>query len=135
MFDFVHKNKRLVQIILAVLIVPFAIWGLESYTRMGGGGDSVATVNGMEISQREFAEELRRQQEQMRRVFGGSVDPSVLDSPESRRAVLDGLIQQRLLAHEAARAHMVMSREAVIDAITSAPEFQEDGRFSSAKTM
>jgi peptidyl-prolyl cis-trans isomerase D len=132
-FDFVHRNKRLVQIILALLIVPFAIWGLESYTRMGGGGDSVATVNGMEISQREFAEELRRQQEQMRRVFGGSVDPSVLDSPESRRAVLDGLIQQRLLAHEALRAHMVMSREAVIDAITSAPEFQEDGKFSSAK--
>src|SRR5688572_19595573 len=100
---------------------------------MGGGRDSVATVNGMDISQREFGEELRRQQEQMRRVFGGALDPSVLDSPESRRAVLDGLIQQRLLAHETARAHMVMSREAVIDAITGAPEFQEDGKFSSAK--
>src|SRR5262245_33992802 len=87
----------------------------------------------MEISQREFAEELRRQQEQMRRMFGGAIDPGLLDSPESRRAVLEGLITQRLLASEAARAHMVMSREAVIDAITSAPEFQEDGRFSTAK--
>jgi peptidyl-prolyl cis-trans isomerase D len=90
-------------------------------------------VNGMEISQRQFGEELRRQQEQMRRMFGGAIDPAMLDSPESRRAVLEGLIAQRLLAAEAARAHMTMSREAVIDAITSAPEFQEDGKFSSAK--
>src|SRR5687768_5095273 len=87
----------------------------------------------MNIPQREFAEELRKQQEQLRRMFGGNVDPAVFDSPESRRAVLEGLIAQRLLAREAARAHMMMSREAVIDAITNAPEFQENGRFSAAK--
>ena len=133
MFDLVHKHKRIVQIILGLLIIPFAIWGLESYTQFGGGRDTVATVNGMDISQREFAEELRRQQEQLRRMFGGSIDPAALDSPESRRAVLDGLIAQRLLAREAARANMMMSREAVIEAITTAPEFQEDGKFSTAK--
>ena len=133
MFDLVHKHKRIVQVILGLLIIPFAIWGLESYTQFGGGRDAVATVNGMEISQREFAEELRRQQEQLRRMFGGSIDPAALDSPESRRAVLEGLIAQRLLAREAARANMMMSREAVIEAITSAPEFQEDGKFSTAK--
>ena len=69
----------------------------------------------------------------MRRMFGGAIDPALLDTPESRVAVLEGLISQRLLAREAARGHMIMSREAVIDAITSAPEFQEDGKFSTAK--
>src|SRR5919106_6550294 len=43
------------------------------------------------------------------------------------------MVAQRLLASEAARAHMYLSREAVIEAITSAPEFQEDGKFSTAK--
>ena len=133
MFDLVHKYKRVVQVILGLLVIPFAIWGVESYTTLRGGRDTVATVNGMEISQREFGEELRRQQEQMRRMFGGTIDPAMLDSPESRRAVLEALITQRLLASEAARAHMFMSREAVIDAITSAPEFQENGKFSTAK--
>ena len=133
MFDLVHKYRRVVQVILALLVIPFAIWGVESYTQFRGGRDAVATVNGMEISRREFGEELRRQQEQMRRVFGGQIDPAVLDSPESRRAVLEALINQRLLASEASRAHMFMSREAVIDAITSAPEFQENGKFSTAK--
>ncbi|HEV3009159.1 MAG TPA: SurA N-terminal domain-containing protein [Burkholderiales bacterium] len=133
MFDLVHKHKRIVQVILGLLVIPFAIWGLESYTQFGGGRETVASVNGMEISQRQFGEELRRQQEQMRRMFGGAIDPAALDSPESRRVVLEGLIAQRLLASEAGRAHMFMSREAVIEAITTAPEFQEDGKFSTPK--
>ena len=133
MFDLVTKNKRVIQVFLALIAITFATWGIESYTQFRSSRDTVASVDGMEISRREFAEELRRQQEQMRRMFGGAIDPALLDTPESRVAVLEGLISQRLLAREAARGHMIMSREAVIDAITSAPEFQEDGKFSTAK--
>ena len=133
MFDLVTKYKRVIQVFLGLIAITFATWGIESYTTFRSSRDTVATVNGMEISQREFAEELRKQQDQLRRMFGGGIDPALLDSPESRRAVLEGLIGQRLLAREAARAHMMMSREAVIDAITNAPEFQEDGKFSTAK--
>ena len=133
MFDLVQKNKRVIQVFLALIALTFATWGIESYTRFRGGRDSVATVNGLDISQREFQQELRRQQEQLRRMFGGAVDPAMLDSPEMRRSVLEAMIGQRLVASEAARAHMFMSREAVIEAITSAPDFQEDGKFSPAK--
>src|SRR5688572_23852226 len=132
-FDLVTKYKRVIQVFLGLIAITFATWGIESYTQFRSSRDAVASVNGMDISQREFAEELRKQQEQLRRMFGGNVDPAMFDSPESRRAVLESLIAQRLLAREAARAHMTMSREAVIDAITNAPEFQENGRFSAAK--
>ena len=133
MFDLVTKYKRVIQVFLGLIAITFATWGIESYTQFRSSRDTVASVNGMDISQREFAEELRKQQDQLRRMFGGGIDPAMLDSPDSRRAVLEGLISQRLLAREAARAHMMMSREAVIDAITNAPEFQENGRFSAAK--
>ena len=133
MFDLVHKYKRVIQVFLGLIAITFATWGIESYTQFRGGRDTVATVNGLDISQREFAEELRRQQDQLRRMFGGAMDPAMLDSPEMRRSVLEAMIGQRLVASEAARAHMFMSREAVIDAITSAPDFQEDGKFSPAK--
>jgi peptidyl-prolyl cis-trans isomerase D len=132
-FDLVQKYKRVIQVFLALIAITFATWGIESYTRFRGARDAVASVNGMEISQREFGEEIRRQQEQMQRMFGGAVDPSTLDSPETRRLVLESLISQRLIASEASRAHMFMSRDAVIDAITQAPEFQENGKFSPAK--
>ena len=133
MFDFVQKYKKFMQVFLGLIAITFATWGIESYTTMRGARDTVASVNGMEISQREFAEELRRQQEQLRRMFGGAIDQAMLDSPESRRAVLEAMIAQRVLASEAARSHLYMTREAVIEAITQAPEFQEDGKFSTAR--
>jgi peptidyl-prolyl cis-trans isomerase D len=132
MFDFVHKHRLVLQIFLGLIAITFATWGIESYTRYAGGRDSVASVNGSDISQREFDEQLRAQQESLRRVFRGQIDPAALDNPESRRAVLDQMISQRLVAIEAAKRNLFMSREAVIEAITQAPEFQENGKFSPA---
>src|SRR5215213_5408209 len=133
MFDFVHKNRRVVQIVIGLLAIPFAIWGLESYTRGGGGRDTVAKVNGLEITQRELDEQMNAQLDQVRRAFGAQVDPAALNTPEARRALLDSLIAQRLVTSEAGRRNLFMTKEAVIDAIAQAPEFQEDGRFSEAR--
>jgi len=132
MFDFVSRYKRVIQLFLGLIAVTFMTWGIESYTRFTGGRDTVATVGSMEISQREFAEQLRAQQERIKRMFGSAIDSAALDSAEARRALLDSMIGQRLLLGELARAHMLMSQEAVIEMITQAPEFQENGQFSAA---
>jgi len=133
MFNFVQKNRRVVQVILALLTIPFAIWGIESYTRVVTGRDAVAKVNGIEISRRELDEQMQVQLDQVRQAFGGQIDPAVLDTPEARRAVLDNMIAQRLVMSEAARRHLFMSKAAVVDAIAQAPEFQENGQFSPAR--
>ena len=133
MFDLVYKHKRIVQLMLALMTIPFAIWGIESYTRVSGGRDAVAVVNGIEITRRELDEQMASQLEQVRRAFGGQVDAASLDTPEARRAVLDGLIAQKLVLSEAGRRHLFMSKAAVIDAIAGAPEFQENGQFSAAR--
>jgi peptidyl-prolyl cis-trans isomerase D len=130
MFDFIQKHRRWAQVFLALIAITFATWGIESYTRFGGSRDTVASVNGLDISQREFSEQLRTQQDQLRRMFGGAFDVGAADTAETRRALLDSLIAQRLVASQAAKAHLFMSREAVIEAITQAPEFQENGQFS-----
>ena len=62
MFDFVHKKKRIVQIILALATLPFLFWGIESY-RSAGGEDYVASAAGEKISPQEFEQALRNQQE------------------------------------------------------------------------
>jgi peptidyl-prolyl cis-trans isomerase D len=133
LFDLVQKYKRVIQVFLGLIAITFATWGIESYTQFRGARDSVATVNGMDISQRELAERLREYQDRVRQQLGGRIDPAAVDTPEVRRALLEGLITERLVASEVARANMFMSREAVIDAITQSPEFQEDGNFSSSK--
>ncbi len=132
MFDFVQKHRRVAQIVLALIAITFATWGIESYTRYAGSQDTVAKVSGYEISEREFTEQLRAQQESIRRMFRGQIDPAALDTPEARRAVLDQMISQRAVFAEAAKRHLFLDRQAVIEAITGAPEFQENGKFSPA---
>ena len=53
--DFFQKYKRVAEVFLAIALT-FATWGNESCTQFRGARDSVATVNGFEISQREFRE-------------------------------------------------------------------------------
>src|SRR5712671_1354288 len=133
MFNFVEKNKRVIQIFLGLIAITFMTWGIESYTRQKGGADTVATVNGLTISQREFDEELRRQQDQLRRMFGRNFDPAILDTADSRRALLESMISQRLIASEAAKAHLAVGDEALLDLIHSVPAFQSEGKFSKAQ--
>ncbi len=134
MFDFVAKHKRLIQLVLALTMVPFAFFGLDYYTRATrGSADDPASVDGTPVTQREFSDELRRQQDQLRQVLGQNADPSVLDTPELRTAVLNSLVTQRLLTNEIANEHLYLSKSEVVAFILDAPEFQEGGKFSSER--
>jgi peptidyl-prolyl cis-trans isomerase D len=132
MFDLVTKYKRVIQVFLGLIALTFATWGIESYTRFRGAGDAVASVNGMKISQREFTDELRRQQDQVRQMFGRAIDPAALDTPESRRTLLDTLIAQRLVASAALKGNLIVTDETLRDTIQSIPAFQDSGQFSKS---
>ena len=133
MFDFVAKHKRILQIVLFLTIIPFAFFGMESYTRSIGGGRDVATVDGAAIAQREFAEEVRRQQDRLREVLGRGADLASFDTPEMRAAILESLISQRLVLAEVVNSRLAVSKEDVVAGILAAPEFQEGGKFSSER--
>lgn len=133
MFDFVHKNKRVIQVFLALIAITFMTWGIESYTRMQGGRDTVATVNGLEISSRELDDELRRRHDQLRQALGANYDPAQFEGPEMRRGLLESLVSQRLIASAAYSAHLTVTDEALIDSIHSIPAFKgPDGAFSKS---
>jgi peptidyl-prolyl cis-trans isomerase D len=135
MFDFVAKHKRLLQVFLVVAIIPFAFFGLESYTNTLTSSNDIAVVDGVSISTREFSEELRRQQDRMRQVLGDQADASILDTPEMRSAILDALISQQLVLNEIMSAKQVLPRDQVVASILAAPEFQDGGKFSSERYM
>jgi len=133
MFDFVHDNKRLVQIVLAFIILPFALWGVSSYDRSGNSADVVATVNGEKISQNEFENELHKQQDRMREQLGASYDPSMFDNPQMKRAVLDNLITQHLLIQDARSAGLTVPDEQVAQVIAGIQAFQVNGKFDKKR--
>ncbi len=126
MFDFVHKKKRVVQFILVLATLPFLFWGVESYR--SDGEDQIALVAGEKIQRQELDQAMRNQQESMR---GTGEDAP--DNPEVRSAVLDRLIQQRLLKQEAARIGLTVLDPQLVDVIQGIGAFQQDGAFSNKR--
>lgn len=130
MFEAVRKNKRISQVILAIIIVPFAFFGMDAYFSEAPGGSEVATVGGSKITVVEFDRALREQQDRLRELAGGQFDRALFESEAFRRSVLNGLINQRLLLMHAADNRMVITSQQLQEMIASLPAFQEDGRFS-----
>lgn len=134
MFDFVHRHRRMLQLILALIIIPpFAFFGVDSYLRSGDATAPVATVNGQSIGQQEFNVSLRERQEMMQNMSGGKMDPSMLDSPELRFAVAEGLVTQKLLLQQGSRSGLVATDQQLQGILGQAPAFQEDGKFSNER--
>jgi peptidyl-prolyl cis-trans isomerase D len=133
MFDFVHKNKRLVQFILALLVLPFAFVGVDSYVRNAGGEKDVATVGSESISPQDFENALRSQQQQMQRALGKSFDPAMFDNPEVRQQVLDGVVNQRLIQVTAQDMKLTAPDAQLRKVILDVPDFQDGGKFSETK--
>ena len=132
MFDFVHRKRRIVQIIMGLAVLPFLFWGLESY-QSNDGEDFVAVAAGEKIQRQEFDQAMRNQQESMRATLGENFKDSMLDRPEVRSAVLEGLIQQRLLKHEASDAGLAVLDQQLVEMIQNISAFQEDGKFSKQR--
>jgi len=135
MFDFVAKHKRVLQIILGITIIPFAFFGLQTYTKSFRGSDDVAQVDGTPVSKREFEDELRRQQDRLRAVIGPDADVSQFDTPEFRRNVLDALITRHLMLEQVATGRLAESRRQVVAQLLAAPDFQENGKFSQERYL
>lgn len=132
MFDFVHEKKRLVQIVLGLIILPFAFWGVDSYRRSGDVA-AVASVNGTKISQQEFDNSLRQQQDRLRQMMGDNFDARMFDKPEMKRAVLDNLVAQKLLIDQAKSVGLQVTDEQVAQVIGQIEAFQDGGKFDKTR--
>lgn len=131
MFDFIRTHQRLMQFVLLILILPsFALIGVSGYTNYVSGDHSLVEVGDTAITQQEFDEARRNQLQRMQASAGGAFDPSVLDTPEARRALLESLVERRLIINEATEERFSVSDTMLRQAIASIPELQEDGRFS-----
>lgn len=135
MLEIIRERAQglIVKIILGLITIPFALWGVDSYIRGGDKVDIVAEVNGQNITRQEFSRTLKEQQERMRGAMGERYDPAMLDRPEVRQSVLDGLVQQHLLAMEADRVGINLPDTLLASIIAEIPEFQQDDKFSQAR--
>jgi len=115
--------------IVILLIIPFALWGINQY--FGNGGKLVvATVNGEEISQQTHQREFYLQRDRMRQMLGAQYDPSVFDSKDFKLRILNKLIDQEILSQAADNFGYRVSDNMVAQIIQANESFQADGKFS-----
>ncbi len=133
MFDAVRNNKRIVQIFLGLITLPFAFWGVESYVRNSGAGNDVASVGDSKITVQQFELAMRERQDQMRQTLGASFRPEIMNTPEAKSSVLNSLVDQRLLLLEASKNRLLIDDNALRDVIGKIPALQDNGQFSMAR--
>lgn len=134
MLDFVRNNRRLMLLLLLVLVFPsFVFFGVESYSRFMDSSHDAAKVEGRAISVQEVDNVVRDQSERARQILGGSYDPRQFEGPEARKAVLDQLILQRVMASAVAREHLTVSDAKLYEEINSLPAIAQLPRKADGK--
>src|SRR5581483_9583010 len=131
MFDIVDKHKRAVQVVLALITLPFAFFGVDYYFRSGDTMPEVARVGDIKVTQVEFDEAMREQQERLRQQLGKNYDPAMFDSAEVRYGILEQVVNRKLLADRARKESLRVSDAQLQDVIAAMPVFQENGHFSA----
>ncbi len=111
------------KIILALIAIPFALWGVDSYLKDAGNSVAVATVGDRDITRQEFDQELRQLREQGRNT----------DAPQLRQAVLTALVNRSLELQQVEKAGLRVPDALVGELIRGAPMFLDNGQFSNPR--
>jgi peptidyl-prolyl cis-trans isomerase D len=132
MLETIRQLQRtwLAKLILVLITVPFALWGIDSYVRTDPKLEGVAKVGKVEINQNELNEAVRNQLEQYKRQFGDQIDVSTLDTPEFRKQILDSLVDQKLFAQVSEKSGATVSDAALRNKLAGELPFQREGKFS-----
>ncbi|GGY64614.1 SurA N-terminal domain-containing protein [Marinobacter zhanjiangensis] len=127
-----NAQGTIAKIIIAVLIVSLSIWGMDAIVGGFRGEPEVATVNGEEITEREYRRMVQiNTQQQLRQME--NPDPTLLDEDQIRKDVLESMIQAEVLAQEAGDQGLALNNASVDQLIVGMSQFQVGGEFSQQR--
>ncbi|BDT75288.1 peptidylprolyl isomerase [Polynucleobacter sp. KF022] len=132
MFDTVRKHQRLLQFVLMLLIVPsFAFFGISSYSSFLDKETDLVKINGKPITAQEVESAAKRQAERV----GGNAQ--IAQSLQFRQAILNELLQQRILGYAVGDLRLQVGKEALIKSLQNIPQiralYKQDGSFDDVR--
>ncbi len=117
-----------VYTIIGLLILSFALWGIQEYFG-GGGAAPVATVNGNEISLPAFNQQVQQRKQTLQSILGANYQSQYPDESIVRKQVVNDMVRTELLRQEVGEAGFEISDANLISRIQAIPQFQKDGKF------
>ena len=128
-----HAKGWLAKVILALIAITFALFGVDSYMKGDKSGGMVAEVGDVGVSREELTREIQAQNDRMRETLGPAFDPAVTETAAFRKQVLDSLIERKALLQEAQKLKFLAPDAYIASVLRQIPAFQQDGAFSQQR--
>ena len=111
-----------------IIMASFLFSGFDNFSM--GSGKNVASVDGTEVTIKEYQVALQRQVEFFTQMMGGKgMTQAQLEEMGIKQSVINGLIQQKLIANTADSMGFVVSLEEVKNEIKNLPYFKRNEQF------
>jgi peptidyl-prolyl cis-trans isomerase D len=115
-------------VIVILITIPFALWGIGEYTGIGGE-PVVATVNGQEITERDFESRYQQFRNDLRQRLGSAYRPELFQEELMRQQVLDRMIDDLVIEQASRSMGLYAGDELVRQTILQFSAFQKDNQF------
>ncbi len=123
----------IVKVILGLIVITFALFGIDSYMSGQGRDNVIAEVGDAGISRQEFMREIQDQTERMREALGPNFDIAATETPEFRKQVLERLIERKALLLDAQQKKFLAPDPYVASLLAQITAFQDNGAFSQQR--
>jgi peptidyl-prolyl cis-trans isomerase D len=130
MFDFIRNNRRFLQVVLLLLVLPsFVLFGIQGYSNINDGA-YLASVGQQRISQADLDYAVRNRLEEVKKSVGDKYDAKLYDTPEARQKMLEGIVNQKVLLAESGRSNVMASDSKVLGFIKDLPGVFDGGKYN-----
>ena len=133
MLDRMRRHRNWLKWSLALVCLAFVIFYIPDFLRGGGAdaaaGNTIAKVEGHEITGADFRRMYEAQLQAYRSAYGGNMSEQLLKQLGVEQQILQQMVDERASLAEADRLGIEVSDEEVRQRIFAMPAFQENGRF------
>src|SRR5438445_10648440 len=133
MLDRMRRHKNWLKWSLALVCLAFVIFYIPDFLRGSGAdaasGDTIAKVEGHEITAGDFRRQYQAQLQAYRSAYGGNMSEQLLKQLGIEQQILQQMVDEQAALAEADRLGIRSSDEEVRQRIFAMPAFQDNGAF------
>ena len=126
------RSKGIVGgVIVFFLSITFASWGIQEYLT-GRKEKNAASVNGAQITAREYEDAVAKQHQRYQSIFGANMPTDAAFEHKMKQQVLDQLVAQRVMNQTVEAENYRIPNKLLAEKVHGLEYFQSEGKFSNA---
>jgi peptidyl-prolyl cis-trans isomerase D len=133
MLDRMRRHMSWLKWSLGLVVLAFVIFYIPDFLRGNGAdaaaGETVARIEGQDITANEFRRTYQAQLQAYRSAYGGQMSEQLLKQLGVEQQILQQMVDERAALAEARRLGIIVSDAEVRQRILSIPAFQDNGMF------